>query len=119
MKKYIILGMLAISIPFLGGCGGEKNGGPVTAKEQVGWDVYKNGERVEWIDDKPGQLISRGAPPPPPSKPVIHPFISASSYDIMAEGELHKLLKKATNFQDYVRLLKESGYEVKPATERP
>jgi len=91
----------------------------VKPAERVGWDVYKNGERVEWIDDKPGQLISRGAPPPSPSKPVMHPFISASSYDITTEGELYKLLKKATSFQDYVRLLKEAGYEVKPAERRP
>lgn len=118
MKTAAIVGFLA-ALPLLGGCRGQTQGGAVATTGQAGWDVLKNGEKVQWIEDKPGLLVSRAAPPPPPSKPVTHAFLGASSYDIMAEGALYKLLQQARSFDDYVRLLKENGYEVVPAAERP
>jgi hypothetical protein len=89
----------------------------VTATESKGWSVLKNGKVVEWIDDKPGPMISRAAPPPPGTPLTTNPFMTATSKDIMSEGALQKLRAQSTSFQDYVKKLKNNGYEVRPATD--
>ena len=80
-----------------------------------GWSVFKGGKLVLWMDDKPGMLSSRAAPPPPGAPLPMHPFLTATSKDVMAESDLRALLDQSKSFADFTAKLKASGYEVKPA----
>lgn len=81
------------------------------------FDVYKGDRKVEEIKNAPGALISLAAPPPPPAKLVMHPWLTASSYDIMEESNLFQITQDSKDFPDYVRRLKDAGYRLEPHPE--
>jgi hypothetical protein len=78
------------------------------------YDVLKDGQKVLWMEDSPGHVIST-AILPPGAKPATHPFINAHALVAAEEDQLGKILGQARDFQEYVRLLRQAGYEVTPA----
>lgn len=117
MTKKIFFAAAVFAFAFGATACGKPTGGPVTTTESKGWSVLKDGKVVEWVDDKPGPMISRAAPPPPGTPMKTHPFMTATSKDIMSEGALQKIRERSSSFADYVDALKKSGYEVRPATD--
>lgn len=87
------------------------------ATSAKGWNVYKGGKLVEWIDDKPGLLMSLAAPPPAGTPPARSAFLTAHSKDVWEEDPLRRLFEQSKSFAGYVELLRKNGYTVSPATD--
>jgi hypothetical protein len=87
---------------------------------EVSWE----GRLVLTARDEPGTLQSSAGPPPgvpgPPGPPDpetglppgVHPFIDAQAHDPVTEGRLRALLDESSDFDDYLRRLREAGFEV-------
>jgi hypothetical protein len=75
--------------------------------------LYREGSLAMVVEDRPGTLHSRAAPGP--SGPPRHPFVHATAYDALREDELGRLLRQATDFDDYLTRLIAAGYDVMSA----
>lgn len=72
--------------------------------------LYHEGLHAATISDEPGQLISTAGPPA--GGPPAHPWIHFVSYQAIYESELAGLLNQATDFDDYLMLIIQAGYDV-------
>ncbi len=72
--------------------------------------LYHEGLHAATISDEPGNLISTAGPPaggPPP-----HPWVHFISYQAIYESELAGLLHQASDFDDYLLLVIQAGYDI-------
>jgi len=76
------------------------------------YEVYKGDKLIATIKPKPGPIVSTAAPLPP-GQQITHSFLTATAFVPEEENNLYLLLQKAKDFNDYVNLLKTSGYVVK------
>lgn len=110
---------LAVLLAFTGAC---SRPAPEPEKkamgQDAGFDVLKNGKKVEWIKNAPGAIISKGTLPPD-VKPLTHPFLTSQSFDAFEEDNLRQIMEKARSFDDYVALLKKGGYTVSQTKQEP
>jgi len=78
----------------------------------VTYEVLRADRLVLTVRNRPGAIIST-AIPPPDSSPVVHPFLSATAHAATEENALHALLEQSTDFDDFLRLLTQSGYTIR------
>lgn len=76
------------------------------------YNVYKGDLLVATIKPESGYLTSAASPPSSGQERQKHPFITASTFVPEEENNLHNLLERAKNFNEYVSLLNESGYRI-------
>jgi hypothetical protein len=62
---------------------------------------------------EPGPIISTAPPPPGPSRPVTHPFVSATARSPAHESKLRDLLRASRSFDDFVARLEAAGFSVR------
>ena len=80
-----------------------------------GFDVLDSkGEKVLWIKDEPGPLLST-ALPPPGYTPPRHPFLTGHAFAPSEESRLRDILDRSASFHEFVDNLKKAGYRVLPA----
>ena len=96
---FIFITLLTISNPGWGG-------------ELASYVVYLDGRPVLRVVDGPGTLTST-ALPLPGSKPVNHPFLSASALDPSEEGRLRVILDASLSTSGFLDKLKQAGYEAR------
>ncbi|MHB1356967.1 MAG: hypothetical protein ACYCZF_13445 [Anaerolineae bacterium] len=72
--------------------------------------VYKDGLHALTITDKPGSLVSTASPPP--GGAPKHPFLDGTAHQAIYESELATLLTKAADFDAYLSLLIQAGYDI-------
>ena len=103
----------------------DPTGSGPTEEEQVQsvqtWSIWEGNRRVLTVVDRPGLLISTAPPPPGPSKPATHPFLSASAESPMHEHQLRVLLRASDSTDEFLKALRAAGFEVKqeePSTAR-
>ena len=75
------------------------------------YNVFKGDTIVMWIEDAPGAVLST-APPPPDDSLTIHPWLTGHAFAAEEEGQLGTLLRAANNFDEFVSLLKQAGYQL-------
>ena len=80
---------------------------------QDGWYVLKGGREVLWVKKEPGPLMSAAESLRRP--PVMHPFLTAKSFDLREESTIREKLEKSKSFDEFVALLKQGGYTLSPA----
>ncbi len=73
--------------------------------------ITLDGEAVLRIEDAPGPLVST-APRRPGTLPAQHPFLTATALDARQEHALRGLLDGSRSTDDFVRRLRDAGYEV-------
>lgn len=78
------------------------------------WFVLKNGNKVLWLQNKPGVLIS-AAEPAFGMEPLQHPFVNAKALDPLEENNLRSILDASKDFDDFVSRLQENGYTLQEA----
>lgn len=76
------------------------------------YDVYKDNKLVAELQPTPGVITSAATPLPGEQAPAKNSFLTASSLAPEEENNLYLLLQQAKDFNDYVNLLKQSGYTV-------
>ncbi|MHA7628563.1 hypothetical protein [Corallococcus sp. M7] len=76
------------------------------------YDVTRDGVTVLTFTPEPG-IIQSTARPAPGMKPLTHPFLNARALDARHEHSLGALLRASTNADDFIRRLREAGYEVR------
>jgi hypothetical protein len=74
------------------------------------FSIYKRGQLALVIDERPGQLHSTAGPGP--QGPPNHLFLDATAFYTLYENEMGILLRKATNFDQFLGFLLEAGYDV-------
>ncbi len=78
--------------------------------------VYRGGEKIAEISDRPGPLISAKAPlPAPDAKPALHPFLSATAYIPEEERRLRDVLNQSRSLPEYLEALCAMGFSVEEA----
>lgn len=82
----------------------------VTARPVRRFHLYHEGLHAATISAEPGQLIST-AGPPAGSAPA-HPWVHFVSYQAIYESELAGLLHQASDFDDYLMLVIQAGYDI-------
>lgn len=75
--------------------------------------VFKGDQVVLDVTDRPGPLISRMAPSPPPGTgPRMHPFLSATAYVPEHEQLLLQVLADSRSLAEYLAKLTAFEYRV-------
>lgn len=75
--------------------------------------VFKGDQVVLDVTDRPGPLISKMAPPPPPGTgPRMHPFLSATASVPEHEQLLLQVLADSRSLAEYLARLTAFGYRV-------
>ena len=82
----------------------------VTVRPVRRFHLYHEGLHVPTISDEPGELISTAGPPA--GDPPAHPWIHFVSYQAIYESELAGLLQQASDLDDYLMLVIQSGYDI-------
>lgn len=82
----------------------------VSARPVRRFHLYHEGLHAATITEEPGQLISTAGPPV--GGPPAHPWIHFVSYQAIYESELAGLLNQATDFDDYLMLVIQAGYDI-------
>jgi hypothetical protein len=72
--------------------------------------VYRGSQLVLTVADGPGRLYSTAAPPPEGAPD--HPFVDARAYDARSENELGMLLQQAADYDGFLALLIEAGFDI-------
>jgi hypothetical protein len=103
---------LAVLVALLAACGKDAPGNAPSR-----YYVLKGGQRVQWIEDKPGSLGSQAAPPA--GGKAATGYLTARSFNAFEEGALRQAYDKAASFEEYVALLKKSGYTLEVTTDTP
>jgi len=80
-------------------------------REPRSFYVYKGCGLVLRIEDRPGTLGTRAAPPTGPDSSQ-HPFIQLESFNAFEENDLALLLKEAESFDAYLEKLIAAGYDL-------
>jgi hypothetical protein len=76
------------------------------------YDVLKSGRLVLTVRNVPGAITST-ALPEVNSKPIMHPFLSATAHSANEENALHSILEKSHDFDDFLRRLSQRGYTIR------
>jgi hypothetical protein len=84
------------------------------SSRQIG--VYKAGFLVLSVDDRPGHLFSTAAPPPDGAP--AHPFVNARAYDPFSEQDLATILAASTDYDSFLYLLIDEGYDLAASGEQ-
>ncbi len=75
--------------------------------------VYREGELVLEVSDRPGILISKMAPPPHPGDDLErHPFLSGTAHLAQFEGIMRDLLEASSSYEGFLGALRAAGFEV-------
>lgn len=75
--------------------------------------VYRGRELVLELEDRPGPLISKPAPPPRPGqRPVLHPFLSAVAHSPEHEEGLRAILDASPDLPAFLAGLRRGGFRV-------
>jgi hypothetical protein len=80
----------------------------ITGMREVG--IYQGSQLVLTVADRPGRLYSTAAPPPDGAPD--HPFVDARAYDALSENDLGMLLQQATDYDGFLALLIDAGFDV-------
>jgi hypothetical protein len=72
--------------------------------------LYHEGLHAATITEEPGKLISTAGPPA--GGPPAHPWVHFVSYQAIYESELAGLLHQASDFDDYLMLIVQAGYDI-------
>jgi hypothetical protein len=75
--------------------------------------VYRGSVAVLEVNDQPGPLLSRMAPPPlPGEQPTWHPFLSGVALVAAEEGEIGDILECCRSYDEFIDLLRTHGFRV-------
>ena len=78
-------------------------------------NVFRNGRLVLSVEDRPGVLLSTAAPPP--TGAPEHPFVNARAHDPFSEQDLATVLGSAHDYDSFLALLVQSGFDLSPSGE--
>jgi hypothetical protein len=106
-RSLIIAALLAASA-----CSRPPEEAPVTQAGPPEWSVYRAEREVLRYKEEPGPLTSRGILPPG-AKPVMHPFLTASSLDPAEEDSLRRALESSKSPAEFKAALEKAGYAVR------
>lgn len=108
LKNITIFAILLLVVIYIYGCQQKQE-----RQEQSDipvWNVYKDDKKVLVVKNEPGPIVST-ALLPEGQEPIKHPFLSATALDPLEEDNLHTLLEKAQNFDEFISLLRQNGYK--------
>jgi hypothetical protein len=113
----IVMGVMTVLTLLLTGCTCQQpsptpaSNNESTPTTVIVWDVYKGDRKVLVVSNQPGPITSTALLSPGGKFPM-HPFLSADALDATEEPNLREILVKSRSFDEFISLLKASGYRL-------